>query len=242
MDEIKRSYYAIIPANIRYDTNVTPNAKLLYGEITALCNEKGFCWASNDYFAKLYGVSKQSVSSWISLLEKFKYISREIIYKDGGKEILNRYIKILAYPIQENLNTPIQENLKDNNTVINNTLNTTSNNICAFEELWSLYPRKKERARAFKNYQTRLKEGFTHEELLNAVLKYSEECKKNQTEDKYIKHCATFLGPNTPFVDYLKEGDNIANNRGNDSKNQPDDSDDFISYYLREENRDMSDL
>lgn len=30
-----RSYYAIIPANVRYDKRLKPNTKLLYGEITA---------------------------------------------------------------------------------------------------------------------------------------------------------------------------------------------------------------
>ena len=74
MDE-NRAYYAIIPASVRYDKNITANAKLLYGEITALCNDKGFCWATNRYFAELYRVSKKTISIGINLLEKAGYIT-----------------------------------------------------------------------------------------------------------------------------------------------------------------------
>ena len=76
------AYYAIIPANVRYDPDLPPNAKLLYGEITALCNEKGFCWASNRYFADLYGVSKKSVSNWIGILAEKGYIQVNFSYKE----------------------------------------------------------------------------------------------------------------------------------------------------------------
>jgi DNA-binding transcriptional ArsR family regulator len=129
----KKGYYAIIPAHIRYDKRITPNAKLLYGELTALSNEKGYCWAGNQYFSDLYEVSKQSISSWIGQLRDSGYIAVQLEYKEGTKEILNRYIRILDDPIQNILNTPpkkldegIQENLIVNNTV-NNTSNTTSN-------------------------------------------------------------------------------------------------------------------
>jgi len=121
-----KSYYAIIPANVRYDKDLSANAKLLYGEITALCNEKGFCWASNNYFAKLYGVTTVSISNWISQLEQKKYITREMVYKEGTKEILNRYIRIFDGGLKENLGTPIKENFKDNITLINNTINNTN--------------------------------------------------------------------------------------------------------------------
>lgn len=124
----QKAYYAIIPANVRYDKNLRDKAKLLYGEITALCNEKGYCWATNEYFANLYGVSKTTVSTLISELIENNYIYSEIIYKEGSKEILNRYLKLFKDPIKKNLNTPIKENLKDNNTVINNTINNTYNN------------------------------------------------------------------------------------------------------------------
>ena len=75
---MNKSYYAIIPANVRYDNELTPNAKLLYGEITALCNEKGYCWATNNYFAELYGVSKTSISKWIKQLIDKGYIKSQI--------------------------------------------------------------------------------------------------------------------------------------------------------------------
>ena len=114
------SYYAIIPADVRYDKELTPNAKLLYGEITALCGKDGRCWAENRYFADLYGVSKTSISKWIKALSDKGYISCELVYKKGTKEIERRYIRIVSYPIEEKLSTPIEEKLKENNTRENN--------------------------------------------------------------------------------------------------------------------------
>lgn len=93
--ELKKSYYAIIPAEVRYDEELPPNAKLLYGEITSLCNEKGYCWATNQYFADLYKVSKITVSRWISTLYKKGYIAVETLYKEGTKEIIGRHLYIV---------------------------------------------------------------------------------------------------------------------------------------------------
>lgn len=117
------AYYAIITADVRYDKRLTPNAKLLYAEITALANQKGYCWSTNSYFAELYGVSNTSVSKWISQLIEFNYLESELIYKEGTKEILYRYLSLIKGGIEEKLNTPIEEKLKDNNTYINNTIN-----------------------------------------------------------------------------------------------------------------------
>lgn len=116
------SYYAIIPANVRYDKELCPNAKLLYGEISALCKKEGYCWSSNDYFAELYDVSKKSISTWISQLVNSNYIQKQIVYKQGTKEILMRklYIsdgfkitknkeEILPTPMEEKFHDPMEE-------------------------------------------------------------------------------------------------------------------------------------
>jgi hypothetical protein len=131
------SYYAIIPADVRYDTRICANAKLLFGEITALCNEKGFCWATNTYFSELYGVSIKTISRWVRELLNYGYIISELKYKSGTKEIESRIIR-LSNPMDKNIPTPknvqtypqkcpdpMDKNVLDNNTVINTTINNT---------------------------------------------------------------------------------------------------------------------
>ena len=137
MEEQQKAYYAIIPANVRYDKDLVPNAKLLYGEITALCNEKGYCWASNQYFAELYNVSDRTIKNWISQLADKGYIQRSVKYREGTKEIEQRKLFIgrennfttpgnyVPDPRENNFTTPSEKNFLDNNTSINNTFNNT---------------------------------------------------------------------------------------------------------------------
>ena len=94
----KPNYYAVIPAEVRYNKNLTPNAKLLYAEITALCGMNGKCIASTQYFCKVYEVSRASIQNWLKTLEDNGYITRDVKYKKGSKEILSRSIKLVAKP------------------------------------------------------------------------------------------------------------------------------------------------
>ena len=119
----KPNYYAIIPAEVRYSKTLTPNAKLLYAEITALCNMNGKCTASTEYFCRVYEVSRASIQNWLSLLEKNGYITRVLIYRQGSKEILSRYIKLVDKPslkmCTDNTNINITNtNLTDSNTKV----------------------------------------------------------------------------------------------------------------------------
>jgi hypothetical protein len=187
----KPNYYAIIPANVRYDNELKDKAKLLYGEITSLSTKDGYCYASNKYFANLYNVSTTTISLLIKNLVDKGYVESEIIYKEGTKEILNRYLKIIKDPYLKNLKYPIKENLKDNNTSINNTRNNKKeinkeSLEDRFEEIWKLYPRKEGKSNAFKKYLKIYKE-VSDNEIIEGINKYLEHIKKNNTPSKFIK-------------------------------------------------------
>jgi len=195
----KPAYYAIIPATVRYDQRLTPNAKLLFGEITALCHQEGYCWAGNQYFADLYEVSKTSISTWIGNLKDAGHITVEMNYKEGSKHILNRYIRILGEGIQENLDTPtrklehpMQENLRDNNTV-NTTKNITPNNIGDFDSFWTFYPRKAGKEAARKAWAKLRPDQHIMQMILDNVRERVEKGEWRKDNQSYILHASTYL-------------------------------------------------
>lgn len=120
------NYYAIIPSTVRYDKDLKPSEKLLYGEVTALANKNGYCFAQNKYFSELYNVSNGTVSKWFSHLQKLGYINIEI-KRNEKKEIVSRHIYIVdtpygqkrPYPYCQKQPYPMVKNDKDNNININ---------------------------------------------------------------------------------------------------------------------------
>lgn len=87
------NYYALIPAEVRYDETLSSNLKLLYAEITSLTQAEGYCWANNAYFAKLFGVSEKTIKRWLKSLEENLYIERELQYDENGS-ISRRIIRL----------------------------------------------------------------------------------------------------------------------------------------------------
>lgn len=90
------SYYAIIPAFVRYSKELKANEKLLYGEITCLSNKTWECFASNAYFANLYWVEERQITRRVKWLSDMWFIKVYIDKNEGNK----RYISIVS--IKEN--------------------------------------------------------------------------------------------------------------------------------------------
>ncbi|MDR1398643.1 MAG: helix-turn-helix domain-containing protein [Treponema sp.] len=121
------AYYAVIPADVRYDKRLCANAKLLYGEITALSHKEGYCWATDGYFASLYEVGRKTVNLWVQNLKECGYISIEHIYAEDSSKITQRRISIKGTPcpkneapLPEKKGTPCPKNRADNITRYNN--------------------------------------------------------------------------------------------------------------------------
>ena len=94
--------------------------------ISSLTAEKGYCYASNDYLAKIFETSVVTISRKIKILEEKKYI--EIEYEKKGCLVISRKIRLtkMLTAINKNVNRTINKNVKENN--ISNINNTNINN------------------------------------------------------------------------------------------------------------------
>lgn len=202
-EHINRAYFSIIPANVRYDEGLIPSAKLLYSEITALCNDKGYCWASNEYFAKLYGVSKKTISIWIGQLKDKGYISSQLIYKEGSKEIKDRYLRISGYPMEEKVGTPMEEKVIDNNTLLNNTFNNTLSTIVDyFNEICGTSYKTTTKTTA-KLIKARTDEGFVVDDFKKVIITMYNKWRNDPKMKEYIRPSTLFNGDK--FEGYLNQ-------------------------------------
>jgi len=113
-----------IPKELWLNKDLTVMEKLFLVEIDSLDNED-HCFASNDHFAEFFELTKTRVSMIISSLCKKGFIEREIIYKEGTKQIESRVLKKTYIGYLSFLKQPIKENLKVNNTV-NNTVKAST--------------------------------------------------------------------------------------------------------------------
>lgn len=95
-DRPKAGFFAVIPADVRYDECIPPNAKLLYAEISALSNAQGCCTAGDDWFYKNYGFSDRTVRRLLAALEEAGYIRTDTVRDTDTGQITGREIYLSA--------------------------------------------------------------------------------------------------------------------------------------------------
>ena len=164
-----------IPKEVWLDKSLGWSEKLLLVEIDSLDNDEG-CWASNEYFAEFFNLSKDRISKLISSLKKKGYVTVDLIYKEGTKQIDKRVVKITdryrrkqLEGVVENNDTPLGENAEDNNTVINNKENIPYVDIVYYlnEKADKKYRHTTKATR--DKIRARWNEGFTLEDFKKAA-------------------------------------------------------------------------
>ncbi len=144
-----------ISKNIWESKELNVTEKFLMIEIDSLSQNERGCFASNQYLGDFLGLSKNTVANMISKLAKKGFLEVELTYHPGTKNVDKRYInltdkfkyiqagmtvddlgKVSFTSSQKNeggihkkMNTPIHKKVKDTNTVIINTNETTTSDV-----------------------------------------------------------------------------------------------------------------
>lgn len=124
-------YFIVIPAPVRIDKLLSPTAKLLYGEIANKTTMKGYCFASNEFFAELFNCSIRSIQVYLNELSDLKYIEINLIksaegttreiYIGGGMQNNSRpHAQNPASGGMKNTSPRDAESCTYNNTITNN--------------------------------------------------------------------------------------------------------------------------
>lgn len=70
--------HGIIPNKISHNPKLSAFSKIMYCEISSLCASRGYCWARNEYFCKVFKKSMKTVSRAIAELEPYLIIRNRL--------------------------------------------------------------------------------------------------------------------------------------------------------------------
>lgn len=105
-EKTKPSYWAVLPAKVRYDEELTASAKLLYAEISSLTEQAGYCFAKNEYFLELFGISERTLQRLLKSLEARGFVRIEDGEGGAGRRKIYAGINPLANPDKNDGVTP----------------------------------------------------------------------------------------------------------------------------------------
>lgn len=94
--EPEKAHFLAMPYSILEDHSMTPTERILLSMINSLDRTKDHCYATNEYFSKMIGVSERQVRKIITTLEELEKI------KIKGRRKNRRIIKSLSHDTRLN--------------------------------------------------------------------------------------------------------------------------------------------
>lgn len=169
--------------------------------------------------------SKPTVTKSIASLMEKGYLAKESRKRDNGSAASNVYFLLnpskgdlqgvvneVYHPSKGDLQgvvnevyTPINTNTINTN-IQNNNMGVPADYSQEFEEFWEVYPRKKEKKRAYTAFK-RAKKKHGVQTIMQGTKAYADESEFKKTEEQFIKHATTFLN-NESYLEFepRKEG------------------------------------
>ena len=161
-----------IPREVWLNKDLSTNEKVLLADIASLGGMSNGCFATNQYLADFFGLSKDRISKLISSLKNKGYITVELVYKEGTYEVEQRLIKIIPYSYFQLGGQNHLGGIGENNDYITNNYNINKNNK----------PKSSKKRASKKSYGQYKNVKLSDKELEDLIAEYGKD-----TIDKYIE-------------------------------------------------------
>ena len=201
--------YGLIPKNVMKDNSISLGAKGLFAYICAYAGNEDHSFPGRDLITHELNISKDTFTKYMKELKDSKYI-HVTQNKEQGKFANNIYY-ITPDRIEPYTNfSDTRDKDNTNNNITSNNITSNNNNKCAtdknevVERLWKLYPRKQGKFTEAKVMKVIKEIGEEH--LERCIIRYAEECKKENKEKRFILMGSTFI--NGRYIEYTDENYN----------------------------------
>lgn len=187
----------------------------------------GYFYKSHKEWQEEICLTKRQVSYSTAKLKEMGLVNTKLMKANGAPTLHYKldYDKLVDWIVTNCNNGKSQNVTMDSNNLSqslteNTTENTTKNNICAakadtkkkpkknsysddFEEIWSIYPKKRNKPKAYQRYKEALDKNHSHDDIKYGITCYAKECDRNNTELTYIKMMEGFLNDER-YLEYKK--------------------------------------
>lgn len=203
----KRAFKGIwIPSEIWLDHRLSVVERTLWSEIH--CFGEHGCWKTNETLGNEFGISMASIKRALAEL-----VEKGLIVPAGYRHRCRVWKSTVRVIVEQAHNEPSGDALGSNRAKYQAHIEPQSNNneskkkkdndySSDFLKFWERYPKKVNKQGAYKAWKARIKEGVKDALLEQCLENYR--MAKAGTEEQYLLHPATFLGPNHRYLDYEK--------------------------------------
>ncbi len=103
------NFYVTLQNEVLENDTLSERAKLLYAFIQSLSHQKGYCFATNKFFATNFKVSKSTINRHLVELKNANYVRMETVTEENGNKLRCIYPLLRQRGVSKTAIPPCQE-------------------------------------------------------------------------------------------------------------------------------------